>query len=114
MASGRVPTTTAICTGQLPVRLPEQVRAFASAETVRGDEHTKVELVELEVVGHQVGSGQGGLAVFKAGVGPDGVAGGHGVGVTVGERDRVVKVDVHQAGYFGIGQRDLFQGNLQG
>ena len=38
-----------------PVPSPEQVCAFADAEAVRGDEQAEVELVECEVVGHQVG-----------------------------------------------------------
>lgn len=68
-----------------PRRSPEHVRAFASAEATRGDEQPEVELIEFEVVGDQVGRGQGRLAVLKAGVGAGRVAGGRGVGV--GERD---------------------------
>src|SRR4051812_10287646 len=102
MASGRVPTTTATRKGVL-LPLPEHVGSFARAVALRGDKQTEVELVQSEVVGHQVVAGQGGFGVLQTGVGAGGVAGGDRLSVAVGEPDGVVQVDVDQAGYLGIG-----------
>src|SRR5690606_10946837 len=106
MASGRVPTTTAIFTGRSPP-LPEQVAALAGGVAAGGDEQAEVELLALEVVGDEVVVGQGADGVGHAGLGAGGVAGGDLVGGAVSQGDRVVEVEVDQAGELSVVQGDL-------
>src|SRR5690606_36178605 len=113
MASGRVPTTTAIFTGA-GSPLPEQVAALAGGEPASGDEQAQVELVAAQVVGDEVVAGEGPVGVGHAGLGAGGVAGGRLVGGAFGQGDRVGQVEVDQAGELGIGEGDLIQVEVQG